>query len=453
MAYTKQNFENGQILTAEQLNHMEQGIAAPDWNDVTNKPFYDLEPWIPPVTLPEPGAERMEILGHMIKENTKYVVNFNGTDYECESFTMTNPQFAGNVYLGNQSLIVSSFENNGSPFLLVSNANWEEKRIDVLRLVDESLTSCTISIRLADEPTIKHLDPKYLPNGVPYVVDNAEEVYPETTLTMGDEFYPVPQPFAVEIGERFIVTIDGVNYNSSVVSGDTIGGPPVPVLINDGGSFAEPAKSKFAIVFLGPVEGVIVQPFSGVPTPNPFNLTVRKINTVLRPVDLKCLPDGTPYTAEGELLYEFNYDGVSAGKVTTAFLNAQAVKISDLTPDESELIGATVVRYDMGVESQEKVVSITDANGDGGAVTLTADVRGLCAIVVYKAGAYINGTYPEPGFYVWDFEGIQYTKTIYKKETIIQPIDPRCIVLTSPNGTKFNLTVSDDGTLSATPVS
>ena len=31
----------------------------------------------------------------------------------------------------------------------------------------------------------------------------------------------------------------------------------------------------------------------------------------------------------------------------------------------------------------------------------------------------------------------------------VRPIDPKLIVLTSPNGTKYNLTVADDGTLSA----
>lgn len=159
MAYTKQNFENGQILTAEQLNHMEQGISAPDWHDMTNKPFYDIEPWIPPVTLPEPGAERMKILGHMIKENTKYVVNFNGTDYECESFTHSN--FPGTVYLGNIHIVLP-IAGNDLPFLLMSNSNLDYEQIEV-HLLDENATSCTISIRIADEPTTKRIDPKYLP--------------------------------------------------------------------------------------------------------------------------------------------------------------------------------------------------------------------------------------------------------------------------------------------------
>ncbi len=33
MAYGKQYFTNGQVLTAEQLNHMEDGIVANEWTE------------------------------------------------------------------------------------------------------------------------------------------------------------------------------------------------------------------------------------------------------------------------------------------------------------------------------------------------------------------------------------------------------------------------------------
>ena len=46
MTYEKQNFEDGQVLTAEHLNHMEQGIedannkeSVTSWNDLTDRPF------------------------------------------------------------------------------------------------------------------------------------------------------------------------------------------------------------------------------------------------------------------------------------------------------------------------------------------------------------------------------------------------------------------------------
>lgn len=56
-----------------------------------------------------------------------------------------------------------------------------------------------------------------------------------------------------------------------------------------------------------------------------------------------------------------------------------------------------------------------------------------------------DGTvYQMSGKYV---EGMGYVET-GETETI-HPIDPKYIVLTSPNGTKYNLSVADDGTLSA----
>lgn len=57
-----------------------------------------------------------------------------------------------------------------------------------------------------------------------------------------------------------------------------------------------------------------------------------------------------------------------------------------------------------------------------------------------------DGTvYQMSGKYV---EGMGYTEVAGETETI-HPIDPKFIVLTSPNGTAYNLSVSDDGTLSA----
>lgn len=357
MAYTKQNFENGQILTAEQLNHMEQGIAAPDWNDMTNKPFttvagdtltwngntegletfdgmykvadnvitmdmlsqgaivtfngqtasladylydagngaimfdvgmflsvdmddpesgttlskgvyfaqgvsgltingytgfvkeqikpdalpdgigaqpdwnqnspdapdyiknkpfYDLEPWIPPVTLPEPGAERMEILGHMIKENTKYVVNFNGTDYECESFTLSD--FQGDVYLGNFHILVSGFEDNGLPFLLRSTIHVNYEMIEVR--VDDSLTSCTISIRIASEPAVVPIPVKYFPNNVPHIKEEVGKIVPAKYVYDGVVenskwcYFQLPQETEFSLNVRMVkvAEIDALPY-------------------------------------------------------------------------------------------------------------------------------------------------------------------------------------------------------------------------------------------------
>lgn len=171
------------------------------------------------------------------------------------------------------------------------------------------------------------------------------------------------------------------------------------------------------------------------------------------PINPEDLPEGTPYTAEGEPLYEVNYDGVSAGKVTTRFINGIYVKISDITPTAAELLGATIVSAwgDGSIEGVHTVVEVTDISEDGGAAVLNTD-SGTLGVVIYKPGFYITGDFPETGLYVRGEDGVSYVQTIYKKDTIIQPVDPRCIVLTSPNGKQFNLTVANDGTLSAVEV-
>lgn len=87
MAYTKQSFEDGQVLTAEHLNHMEQGIAAPDWNDVTNRPFYSEQTVIverQTVDLVDQGGGYMATFECSIPLSVgdAITVNFNGTETE-----------------------------------------------------------------------------------------------------------------------------------------------------------------------------------------------------------------------------------------------------------------------------------------------------------------------------------------------------------------------------------
>lgn len=80
---------------------------------------------------------------------------------------------------------------------------------------------------------------------------------------------------------------------------------------------------------------------------------------------------------------------------------------------------------------------------------------GLSAEYVAQYGAVDTG---EPFCLVqgdgrWIFgtkESGEFSVSVKTVSEAIKPIDPKFIVLTSPNGTKYNLAVADDGTLSAT---
>ena len=462
MAYTKQNFENGQILTAEQLNHMEQGIAAPDWHDVTNKPFYDLEPWIPPVTLPEPGAESMIIRNHMIsasatdkvcwiKENTKYVVNLNGTDYECESFTISNPQFKGNVCLGNQSILLP-LAGNGMPFLLISNTNLSPAGTDVF-LEDDSLTSCTISIRLADEPTIKHLDPKYIKD-MYYDYEIDELPLTETMLTDGSA--ELAEGFMLIGGAEYKVRFNGQSYICTAVDFSSLGG--IIFLGNDNLMGNESSRTEpFCIVssFDTSSSTLMVNDTSA------YSCSIAVTRLEAQKIPQRFMP-WSPQT--GNALY---WDGSIIDSDVTVVPGDTGgqifIKVSDIVPTEEELKeGITLTEYVDGSEICTYVPGPVTYSSDG---TIWLGVLRPTAVIVRtpsQDGALTEGIYfivtkAELGADLMEFRAGAITVHALHRFTscptlhgsaMPKYLDTLCvdrIVFRSPLGRLYALSVSDNG--------
>lgn len=79
---------------------------------------------------------------------------------------------------------------------------------------------------------------------------------------------------------------------------------------------------------------------------------------------------------------------------------------------------------------------LVDENGGYHGVFVTAMGAGYSNYFYYDEGPEVGHT------------GTFIIEEVTEVETI-HPIDEKLIVLTSPNGTKYNLTVADDGTLSA----
>ena len=118
MAYTKQNFEDGQTLKAEHLNKMEEGIAAPDWDQMVNRPFGTIAR--SGDILPESQTEYQADLGIAYASNnlvqvpdngSTVIVFWDGVAYECVCFDDNG------IGIGNRSLMGFG-DDSGEPFLL-----------------------------------------------------------------------------------------------------------------------------------------------------------------------------------------------------------------------------------------------------------------------------------------------------------------------------------------------
>ena len=162
------------------------------------------------------------------------------------------------------------------------------------------------------------------------------------------------------------------------------------------------------------------------------------------PIDPKRLPEGYPYKERGELVIE--WDGNTEG------LEAVSGMYYLISPEilTDEQIKAGVIET-----SHHVIASVSDrwdAMLEHGVVT--EEIVAIETIIfVRKTNAEYNGvSFPEPGVYSILYSGIYNAKFSTFGETI-HPMAPEFLpLLTSPNGTKYQLTVSDDGTLSAVAV-
>lgn len=131
MSYTKLGFVSNQILKAEHLNHMEDGIAnagGGDWNAkegeagyVKNRTHWE-EEGEPVQILPETkvvidgGQGSVENVLPLIGDET-YVVSWNGTEFECVGLSVGD----GGIYIGDAYTATGGeigTESTGEPFLI-----------------------------------------------------------------------------------------------------------------------------------------------------------------------------------------------------------------------------------------------------------------------------------------------------------------------------------------------
>lgn len=172
------------------------------------------------------------------------------------------------------------------------------------------------------------------------------------------------------------------------------------------------------------------------------------------PVDHNVLPESVPYV---ETVYDkwgtFTMECVG-GQVSEKFDGIRFYENGEVTDVYDKNKSARLLKSG----KQYRCVF------DGVEYILTAIENNLGAYVGKKLATdstdcpfyYSTGETPDDAFnqafrvYVYDSTPGTHTLSIAEIEDEVHPIDPRCLPkLTSPNGTKYELTVSDDGTLSA----
>ena len=174
MAYIKQNFENGQTLKAEHLNHIEEGLS----NIEKNRPCYvgtTIGEVLPETTVEiDAGDTGLGLIMTEIElvEGKTYTVIWNGTEYTCiaQDIIIPDAGISAGIGVGDINIVASGEPVTGEPFVIIDLSNIMVNETNgahtMINALDDS-TSVTLSI-LGEVEDVKRLDEKLLPESVPY---------------------------------------------------------------------------------------------------------------------------------------------------------------------------------------------------------------------------------------------------------------------------------------------
>lgn len=188
MGYTKTNWANGDVITAEKMNNLESGVEAlatqspPDWNQndpnedgyIANRPFYIAGETNTEIVnnafsfnnsnqsapIPLDTENILEIL----KNGTEFTAYYDGTYYSGEIINKDTYYLIGNCSIGPEE--IASEDNIDMPFLLgvmAYNTPDSSGVLGVLILKDSYTGEKNISISIKTLDVHK-IDSKYLPD-------------------------------------------------------------------------------------------------------------------------------------------------------------------------------------------------------------------------------------------------------------------------------------------------
>jgi len=286
------------------------------------------------------------------------------------------------------------------------------------------------------------IDPKRLPEGVPY----AQEVYDEwgevTVEAVGgkesETFQPVPfydkngNVRFFEHGKRYRCVFDGVEYILTGVKQNML---TAYVRHGDfsyytGGEQNTALDSKSRVILYNTTAGK-------------HTFSVAEIVENVQKIDPKCIPEGYPHKESVTI----EWDGNSEGREHYSAIGLDFYWISGEILTDGEIKSGTAISSDGGTS---EMASYWDQFVSNGYVTEGATLTTSMA-VIRKAYAVVAGVeFKTPGIY---FVSSGDTFITSFANEITNPMAEEFLPeLTSPNGTKYKLTVADDGTLSAVTV-
>lgn len=305
------------------------------WNDLEDRPFGEesgLVEVLPEITVT--GEEGYELFIPNVVDVTAgetYIVTHNGVEYEQVGQAI---DMDGTPVVGFGDLSALGGSGNGEPFTMLLFPADVASQMGVGGMVMNTDGSAVAVISIYQNGTvIKPLDPKFLPDGVPYVIDDGErvEVLAECQPAYASEndAFMVTNAPELRVGETYKVLINGVEYVTQSVGWASSDQGSIIILGDaytaSGGEVGNaPTGEPFYIMAEAGGNVFAVKSFEGLTS---MTLAIYQGGGIARKMDARCLPE-LPWL-------KITYDGESYAANMTY---AEAVALME----QGSLLGCSV---------------------------------------------------------------------------------------------------------------
>lgn len=183
-------------------------------NNQTITGFSSWDPW--------KVFENQESVKFDIVEGRKYIVNWDGTDYETIGHTFKDGSY-GFDYIGNVNYTNIGISTGGSiPFSIINYTNDEREAGNYTHIVTESTAESHVISVTEHASNIDKINVEFLPEGYPHkeIIDGA--LFNGSGITFNDgrsEFIESPFGHFI-IGQKYTVVWDGVEYSDLIAFED-----------------------------------------------------------------------------------------------------------------------------------------------------------------------------------------------------------------------------------------
>lgn len=422
MSYEKQTFEDGQILKAEHLNHIEDGVSDLDQNKLSTEDYLAARThWVEGGVIEVFPETTMQLTGDIdtayalqslmpLVGGTTYKVTWNGVVYECVAFEYEEKGVL--VYMLGDYAQLMGKGSTGEPFIIMAYSEAAAELVGTYGLITSIGVAQEVTVSIVyDGEVIHKLDNKFLDLAWIPAITGETQLAAEKTVT-----------------NKSGTPTDTTGGFTDLTLDDVWGGMPIIV-------YFDGTRYEFSITVL---EGYAVTDnyaeFLQGTSSIPFYLSIYDKKTTLG------ITGGGSHTAS---VYTYAYR-----KLPWQYIP----EISEISAINDTNVLAIMNAMKRGQEARyngNKVLYAYDTDGTYPRMSW-ADTKGFnfydSSFTAKSGNAHmVAAMVPVEGLTEGQF--LKYVGSV-NGCPIFVTADP--MVLTSPSGTTYQITVDDTGTLSAT---